>query len=140
MRKIVDLALAAGAALAAIAPALADPQSAECPDMERQRAAANTLRGLVDLFEAKARDEKVLAEENKYFARFDAEKTVTVSGAVKEFKFRAPRAGIILNVANAEAQPATWMIEMNSPAGLVLLHHKFRLRLGGKRRTQHWQR
>jgi hypothetical protein len=23
---------------------------------------------------------------------------------------------------------------------LVLLHHKFRLRLGGKRRTQHWQR
>jgi putative two-component system protein, hydrogenase maturation factor HypX/HoxX len=23
---------------------------------------------------------------------------------------------------------------------LILLHHKFRLRLGGKRRTQHWQR
>jgi hypothetical protein len=119
MRKIVGFALPAGAALAAITPALADPQlSAECLEMDRLRATANTIHELADLFEAKARDEKVVAEENKYFARFDAEKTITISGAVKEFKFSAPRAEIILNVVNGGAQPATWMIEMNGPSGL----------------------
>jgi hypothetical protein len=40
---------------------------------------------------------------------------------VKEFKFSSPRAGIVLNVVNGEAQPATWMIEMNPPAGLTRL-------------------
>jgi hypothetical protein len=119
MRKIVGLAFAAGAALAAIVPALADPDlPAECLKMDSLRATANTIHELADLFEAKARDEKVVAEENKYFARFDAEKTITISGAVKEFKFSAPRAEIILNVVNGGTQPATWMIEMNSPSGL----------------------
>jgi hypothetical protein len=122
MRKIVDLALAVGAALAAIAPALAAPQlSAECPEVDRLRAAANSVHEVVDLFDAKVRDEKVVAEENKYFVRFDAEKTITLSGTVKEFKFSAPRAGIILNVVNGEAQPTTWVIEMNPPAGLLRL-------------------
>jgi hypothetical protein len=123
MRKIIDLALAAAAAaLPAIAPALADPQlSAECLEMDRLRATANTYKLLVELFEARLRDEKVEAEENKYFARFDAEKTITLSGTVKEFQWSSPRAGIILNVVNGEAQPATWMIEMNSPAGLLRL-------------------
>jgi hypothetical protein len=123
MRKIIDLALAAAAAaLPAIPPALADPQlSAECLEMDRLRATANTYKLLVELFEARLRDEKVEAEENKYFARFDAEKTITLSGTVKEFQWSSPRAGIILNVANGEAQPATWMIEMNSPAGLLRL-------------------
>jgi hypothetical protein len=69
---------------------------------------------------------EAVAEENKYFARFDAEKTITFSGTVKELQFRAgsdtirgfapPRAEIILNVVNGEAQPATWMIE-RSPLG-----------------------
>jgi hypothetical protein len=83
MRKIVDLALAAGAALAAIAPALADSQlSAECLEMDLLRASANNLHALVDVFQARLRDEQarlrdeeVEAEENRYFARFDAEKT-----------------------------------------------------------------
>jgi Family of unknown function (DUF6152) len=130
MRKIVGLALAAGAALAAIAelaqhdeksPAVADPQlSAECLEMDRLEATENTLHKLADLFEARLRDTNVVVEENKYFGRFDAEKTITLSGTVKEFKFTAPRAGIILNVVNGEAQPATWMIEMNSnPSGLI---------------------
>jgi hypothetical protein len=44
MRKIVSLALAAGAALVTIAPALADLQvSAECPEMDRLRATANSV-------------------------------------------------------------------------------------------------
>jgi hypothetical protein len=46
MRKIVELALAAGATLAAIAPALADPQSAECPDIERLRGGGSSPRYL----------------------------------------------------------------------------------------------
>jgi Family of unknown function (DUF6152) len=39
---------------------------------------------------------------------------------VKEFQWSAPRAGIILNVVSGEAQPAAWMIDMNSsPSGLI---------------------
>jgi hypothetical protein len=119
MRKIVDLALAAGAALAAIVPALADPDlPAECLKMDSLRETANTIHELADHFEARLRDANVVAEENKYFARFDAEKTIRLSGTVKEFQFRAPRAEIILNVVNGGTQPAIWMIEMNSPSGL----------------------
>jgi hypothetical protein len=59
VRKIVNLALAAGAALAVIAPALADPQlSAECLKMDSLRATAKDTKSLADLFEARARDEK----------------------------------------------------------------------------------
>jgi hypothetical protein len=129
MRKIVGLALAAGAALAAIcglarhdekSPALADPQlSAECLKMDSLRATARDTKLLADLFEARARDVGVITE-GKYFARFDAEKTITLSGTVKEFQWSAPRAGIILNVVKGEAQSATWLVELNSaPAGLV---------------------
>jgi hypothetical protein len=126
MRKIVDLALAAGAALAVIAPALADPQlSAQCLKMDSLRTMANSYKLLVDTFEARIRE--VVAEENKYFARFDAEKTIMLSGTVKELQFRAgskdtirgfapPRAEIIVNVVNGGAQPAKWMIE-RSPYG-----------------------
>jgi hypothetical protein len=125
MRKIVGLALAAGAALAAIAPALADPQlSAECLKMDSLRAMANSYKLIADAFEARIAE--VVAEENKYFARFDVEKTITLSGTVKELQFRAgsrdtnrgfapPRAEIILTVING-GQPATWMIE-RSPYG-----------------------
>jgi hypothetical protein len=75
MRKIVALALAAGAALAAIAAALADPQlSAECLEMDRLRATANSVHALADLFEARLRDaEKVGAEESKAADRAAAE-------------------------------------------------------------------
>jgi Family of unknown function (DUF6152) len=72
-----------------------------------------------DAFQARLRE--VEAEESKYFTRFDAEKTITLSGTVKEFQFRAPRAGIILNVDNSKAQPVTWMIGMNSPSALIRL-------------------
>jgi hypothetical protein len=128
MRKIVGLALAAGAALTAIAPALADadPRSAACVEMDRLRETANSYKLLVDTFEARIREvvAEAVAEENKYFARFDAEKTITLTGTVKELQFRAgsdrgfapPRAEIILNVVNGEDQPATWMIE-RSPLG-----------------------
>jgi hypothetical protein len=121
MRKMVGFALAAGAALATIAPApLADPRLAACLELDRLRETANTIHKLADLFEERLRDVNVVAEENKYFARFDAKKTMTLSGTVKEFQWSAPRAALILNVVNGEAQPTTWMIDMNSsPSGLI---------------------
>jgi len=129
MHKIIDLALAAAAALAAIAPALADSQlSAECiAEMDRLTTVEVTTRKAADAYRLlveNLRDygpEKFEAEQNKYFARFDAEKTLTLSGTVKEFQWGSPRARITLNVPNGEAQPATWAIEMNGPSGLARL-------------------
>lgn len=54
------------------------------------------------------------------FAMFDAEKTTTIAGNVKEFQWTNPHAWIMLNVQKeGEAQPATWAIEMNGPGGLA---------------------
>src|SRR2546427_6611116 len=53
------------------------------------------------------------------FAMFDATKTVTLQGTVKEFHWTNPHSWIFLMVADAEGQPAQWAIELGSPAGLV---------------------
>ena len=39
------------------------------------------------------------------FAMFDAEKTVTLDGSVKEFQWTNPHAWIMLNVANPRVRP-----------------------------------
>jgi hypothetical protein len=99
----------------AIAPALADPLlSPECLELNRQHR-LNTLHVLAAGILARLYE--LEAEEKKHFARFDAKTTITLSGIVKEFKFSAPRATIILDVG--ETQPATWTVEMNSPASLL---------------------
>jgi hypothetical protein len=53
------------------------------------------------------------------FAMFDAEKTSTITGTVKEFQWTNPHAWIMLNVADDKGQQAQWAIEMNGPAGLA---------------------
>ena len=53
------------------------------------------------------------------FAMFDAEKTVTLEGSVKEFQWTNPHAWIMLNVANQQGQADVWAIELNGPSGLV---------------------
>ena len=53
------------------------------------------------------------------FAMFDAEKTATIQGAVKEFQWTNPHAWIMLTVADDKGQAAQWAIEMNGPAGLA---------------------
>src|SRR5215470_3312862 len=53
------------------------------------------------------------------FAMFDATKIVALDGTVKEFQWTNPHAWILLNVKNAEGQPAQWAIEMNGPTGLA---------------------
>src|SRR5262249_3631555 len=52
------------------------------------------------------------------FAMFDASKTVTLQGTVKEFHWTNPHSWIFLTVAG-EGQPAEWPIELGSPAGLM---------------------
>ena len=52
------------------------------------------------------------------FAMFDANKTVTLQGTVKEFHWTNPHSWIFLTVVG-EGQPAEWPIELGSPAGLM---------------------
>ena len=53
------------------------------------------------------------------FAMFDASKTMTVEGTVKEFHWTNPHSWIFLMVADAGGQPTQWAIELGSPPGLV---------------------
>jgi hypothetical protein len=53
------------------------------------------------------------------FAMFDASKTVTLEGSVKEFQWTNPHAWIVLNVANQQGQAEQWAIELNGPSGLA---------------------
>jgi hypothetical protein len=53
------------------------------------------------------------------FAMFDAEKTVTLQGSVKEFQWTNPHAWIMLNVSSEQGQANVWAIELNGPSGLA---------------------
>ncbi len=53
------------------------------------------------------------------FAMFDATKTMTLQGTIKEFHWTNPHSWIFLMVADAEGQPKEWAIELGSPGGLV---------------------
>ena len=50
---------------------------------------------------------------------FDASKTMTVEGTVKEFHWTNPHSWIFLTVADTKGQSAEWAIEMGSPPGLL---------------------
>ncbi len=52
------------------------------------------------------------------FAMFDASKTMTVEGTVKEFHWTNPHSWIFVNVSDAKGE-STWAIEMGSPPGLM---------------------
>ena len=53
------------------------------------------------------------------FAMFDAEKTKTLEGTVKEFQWTNPHSWILMTVSNAQGQAEQWAIEMGGPAGLA---------------------
>jgi len=61
------------------------------------------------------------AWEKKYFDRFDAEKTISLTGIVEEFQWSHPHARIMLSVSNDGRADQAWPIEMNAPSGLVRL-------------------
>jgi len=53
------------------------------------------------------------------FAMFDAEKSKTLEGTVKEFQWTNPHSWILMTVNNAEGKPEQWAIEMGGPGGLA---------------------
>jgi Family of unknown function (DUF6152) len=52
------------------------------------------------------------------FAMFDASKTETLKGSIKEFQWTNPHAWIMLTV-DKQGQAEQWAIELNGPSGLV---------------------
>jgi Family of unknown function (DUF6152) len=50
---------------------------------------------------------------------FDAEKTKTLEGTVKEFQWTNPHSWILMTVNNDHGQAEQWAIEMGGPAGLA---------------------
>lgn len=52
-------------------------------------------------------------------AMFDATKTVTLSGTVKEFKLLNPHSWLMLDVADAQGTVVTWRIEAAGPYALA---------------------
>jgi hypothetical protein len=52
------------------------------------------------------------------FAMFDAEKSTTLEGTVKEFQWTNPHSWILLTV-NKDGKAEQWAIEMGGPAGLA---------------------
>jgi hypothetical protein len=53
------------------------------------------------------------------FAMFDSDKTISLTGTLKEFEWSNPHAWIRIEVADAASgQPAEWAFEMGSPGQL----------------------
>jgi hypothetical protein len=52
-------------------------------------------------------------------AAFEAQKTVTLTGTVKEFRWQNPHTWIELMVPNEKGQQVLWAVELTSPTYLV---------------------
>jgi hypothetical protein len=52
-------------------------------------------------------------------AAFEASKTITLTGTVKEFRWQNPHTWIEVNVANEKGEPVLWAFELTSPTYLV---------------------
>ncbi len=56
------------------------------------------------------------------FAMFDASKTVTLQGTVKEFEWTNPHSWLRVNVMDPKTgKPALWALELSSPARLTTM-------------------
>jgi hypothetical protein len=55
------------------------------------------------------------------FAMFDATKTVTLQGTVKEFEWTNPHSWLRLYVNDASGKPVLWALELSSPARLTTM-------------------
>ena len=61
------------------------------------------------------------------FDMFDAQRTVTIQGTVKEFEWRNPHAWLRVLVNNENSgKPVLWSFELNSPGQLVPMGWRFR--------------
>ena len=61
----------------------------------------------------------VAAVAHHSYAMFDASKTTTVEGTVKQFQWTNPHSWLYLTVADAGGQSVDWAIELGAPNGLV---------------------
>jgi hypothetical protein len=52
-------------------------------------------------------------------AAFEAQKTVTLTGTIKEFRWQNPHTWIELFVPNEKGEPVLWAVELTSPTYLV---------------------
>jgi len=57
----------------------------------------------------------VALAHHSFAVHYVGEETVTVSGTVKEFRFRNPHGMIVLDVAADDGSTVEWKIETNSP-------------------------
>ena len=73
-----------------------------------------TVFALVSAFAALASNG---ASAHHSFAMYDREKTVTLSGVVKEFSWAAPH--VVIEVVAGKDKPESWSIEGNSPSVLA---------------------
>jgi hypothetical protein len=53
------------------------------------------------------------------FAMFDADKTVSITGTVKEFEWTNPHAWLRVMVADQSGKPLQWALEMGSPGQMA---------------------
>jgi hypothetical protein len=53
------------------------------------------------------------------FAMFDTEHPIDLAGVVKEWKYTAPHAFIILEVKDADGNAQVWSLEGGAPSGLI---------------------
>ena len=60
----------------------------------------------------------ISAQAHHAFARFDAEREVTLQGTVKEFQWTSPHTWIMLAV-DRKGRVEEWAIEMNGSSGLA---------------------
>ena len=60
-----------------------------------------------------------LATAHHSMAGFDRNKTVTLVGTVKQFKWANPHAWVELEVPNDKGEVVSWNVEMTSPGVLV---------------------
>ena len=52
-------------------------------------------------------------------AAFEAQKTVTLAGVIKEFRWQNPHTWIELHVPNEKGEQVLWAVELTSPTYLV---------------------
>jgi len=59
------------------------------------------------------------AEAHHSFAAYDLSKVVTVTGTIKEFRWGAPHAQLVLAYTDAKGHPSELMVQSGSPAAFA---------------------
>jgi Family of unknown function (DUF6152) len=88
-------------------------------DIQRRRQMTSRSLGLAAIAVSAITLSALPAVAHHSFAMFDAEKTKTLEGTVKEFQWTNPHSWILLTVDNAQGQPEQWAIEMGGPGALA---------------------